>query len=184
MKNYEVHEELIENFEKHSSELYQLAFLLTGNTDRSVQAFTLALELDEQMNSVFDGFMNEWARKLIMVEALGTIKTELRRSIARVARMGGEEALGSGRWTQRQGIAKEEFEEAVIAIDAFPRCAMLLTIFEGLPLKTAAILLDAGEALTAAAQRIGILQLTRRLTGNSGRDPYEGMNPVPMLSLS
>jgi hypothetical protein len=180
MKNYKVHEELIENFEKHSSELYQLAFLLTGNTDRSVQAFTLALDLDEQMNSVFDGF-----RKLIMVEALGTMKTELRKSIVRVARMAGDELLGSGRWTQRQGIAKEEFEEAVIAIDAFPRCAMLLTIFEGLPLKTAAIMLDAGEALTAAAQRIGIVQLTRCLAGNNGgRDPYHGINPVPVLSLS
>jgi DNA-directed RNA polymerase specialized sigma24 family protein len=172
--------ELMKTFETSSPELYWLAYLLTGNEDRSVQAFTRALDLEEETNLAFDGFMNQWARKLIMVAALGTIESDLRRSIARVARLA--EAPGGVNFTQRHDIAKEEFEQAVIAIDAFPRCAMLLTTFEGLSIPAAAILLNAEEGITAKAQRIGVVQLTRNLSGDSGRDFYPGLAPVPVLS--
>ncbi len=64
-------------------------------------------------------------------------------------------------------VDREEFEEAVISIDAFPRCAMLLTIFEGMSIRAASALLHADEALTRVAQRIGIVELTRNLTGNA-----------------
>jgi hypothetical protein len=176
--------ELMKTFETSSPELYWLAYLLTGNEDRSVQAFTRALDLEEETNLAFDGFMNQWARKLIIVAALGAIETDLRRSQARVVRMA--EAPGSVKFNQRpditKDIAKEEFEQAVISIDAFPRCAMLLTIFEGLTIPAAAILLNAEEALTAKAQRIGVVQLTRNLSGEGGRDFYPGIAPVPVLS--
>jgi hypothetical protein len=181
--------ELMETFEKNSSELYWLAYLLTGNEDRSVQAFGRALDTGENANPAFNGFMNEWARKLIIVEALGGMEGELRRSVARVARavsQGDEKADKDvqGKWTLRQGIAKEEFEQAVLAIDAFPRSAMLLTIFEGMTVGAAANLLHADQALTAAAQRIGIVQLTRNLAGGDGRDPSpQGHSPFPVLSL-
>jgi hypothetical protein len=177
--------ELMETFEASSSELYWLAYLLTGNEDRSVQAFTRALDLEEEANPAFDGFMNQWARKLIIVAALGAIETELRRSLVRVARTA-EDPAGV-KFTRRQGvakqdIAKEEFENAVLAIDAFPRCAMLLTIFEGLALPAAAILLNADEAVTAKAQRMGVVQLTRNLSGDGSRDFYRSLAPVPALS--
>jgi hypothetical protein len=178
--------ELMETFEKNSSELYWLAYLLTGNEDRSVQAFGRALDIGENANPAFNGFMNEWARKLVIVEALGGMEGELRRSIARVARATekGAEKDVQGKWTLRQGIAKEEFEQAVLAIDAFPRCAMLLTIFEGMTVGAAANLLHADEPLTAAAQRSGIVQLTRNLAGSDGRDPSpQGHSPFPVLSL-
>lgn len=178
--------ELMETFEKNSSELYWLAYLLTGNEDRSVQAFGRALDTGEAANPAFNGFMNEWARKLIIVEALGGMEGELRRSMARVARAtekGAEKEVQS-KLALRQGIAKEEFEQAVLAIDSFPRCAMLLTIFEGMTVGSAANLLHADEALTAAAQRIGIVQLTRNLAGSNGRDPSpQGHSPFPVLSL-
>lgn len=175
---------MLEIFEKNSSELYSLAFLLTGNADRGVEAFNRALDAEED-NPAFDGFLNAWARKLIVVEALGTIATELLLSKQRVARAAEDEAPAGSRLQARAYIGREDFEEAVIAIDAFPRCAMLLTIFEGMSIRTASVLLNADEALTRKAQRIGILQLTRHLAGDSGRDPYRepGRNPVPVLSL-
>lgn len=177
-------QQLIEVFEKNSSELYSLAFLITGNADLSVEAFSRALEFDEE-NPAFGNFMNKWARKLIIAEALATIKTELRTSRQRVARAAEEELPRDARLKRRPYIGREEFEEAVIAIDAFPRCAMLLTIFEGMSTKAAATLLNEDEAVTRKAQRIGIVQLTRNLAGDSGRDPYRetGHNPVPVLSL-
>jgi hypothetical protein len=173
-------ETLVETFENHSSELYWLAFLLTGNADRSVLAFDKALEYDEEDNPFFGDFMNAWARKLIVVEALGTIEKELRLSMLRVARLV-DDAPGDVKTLRSPEITQEGFEEAVISIDAFPRCAMLLTVFEGMSLEAASVLLNADEALTAAAQRIGLVQLTRNLAG--GRDAYPGFggNPVPVL---
>jgi hypothetical protein len=175
---------MTEIFEENSSELYSLAFLLTGNADRSVEAFNRALDVEED-NPGFGEFMASWARKLIIVEALGTIKTELRASKQRVARAADEELAGGAVLRRRPYIGREEFEEAVIAIDAFPRCAMLLTIFEGMSIQAASVLLHEDEALTRKAQQIGIVQLTRHLAGDSGRDPYResGRNPVPVLSL-
>jgi hypothetical protein len=176
---------MIEIFEKNSSELYSLAFLLTGNADRSVEAFNRALDGDEE-NPGFGEFMTAWARKLIIVEALGTIRTELRASRQRVARAADDEITSDVKWKPRPYIGREEFEEAVIAIDAFPRCAMLLTIFEGMSIQAASVLLNVNEALTRKAQQIGIVQLTRHLAGDDGgRDPYRepGRNPVPVLSL-
>ncbi len=175
---------MIEVFEKNSSELYSLAFLLTGNADRGVEAFDRALDVDEE-NPAFGEFMTSWERKLIIAEALGTIKTELRASRQRVARAAEDELSSDTRLKERPYIGREEFEEAVIAIDAFPRCAMLLTIFEGMAVEAASVLLNEDEALTRKAQQIGIVELTRNLAGDSGRDPYResGRNPVPVLSL-
>jgi hypothetical protein len=175
---------VIENFEQKSSELYRLAYLLTGNSDRGVEAFSRALDFEEEKNPVFGGFMNAWARKLVAVEALGTMEKELRASKQRAARTAGDETAGKAVWKRRAEISQEEFEEAVIAIDAFPRCAMLLTIFEGMSIEAAAVLLHADESLTAAAQRMGIVQLTSKLAGGGGRDPFPGLSPIPVLSFN
>lgn len=176
--------ELMETFEAQSSELFSLAFLLTGSTDRGVEAFNRALDFDED-NPIFGEFMTSWARKLVIAEALGSIRTELRASGKRVARAAEEELAGDAKLQRRPYIGREEFEEAVIAIDAFPRCAMLLTIFEGMSIAAASVLLNQDEALTRKAQRIGVVELTRQLAGDHGRDPYRelGRNPVPVLSL-
>jgi hypothetical protein len=175
--------QLMETFEEQSSELYSLAFLLTGNADRSVEAFDRALDSDSE-NPAFDEFINSWARKLIIGEALAGIRSELRASRLRVGRVAEDGIPRDVKWKGRPYIGREEFEEAVVAIDAFPRCAMLLTIFEGMSTAAASALLNAGEALVRKAQCIGIVELTRNLVGR-GPDPYRepGRNPVPVLSL-
>jgi hypothetical protein len=177
---------LMEVFEENSSELYSLAFLLTGNADGGVEAFNRALELEDTENTTFGEFMSAWARKLITVEALETIKQELQISKDKMARTPEDETTSGAKWKRRAYISREEFEEAVIAIDPFPRCAMLLTIFEGMSIQAASTLLNADKKLTRKAQRIGIVELTRHLAGDDSRDPYRepGRNPVPVLSLS
>jgi hypothetical protein len=158
-------------FEEHSAGLYWLAYLLTGTEDSGVEAFSRALDhtdaTGEQVNSTFDGFMSEWARKLVIVEALGAIEPALIESLHRLASSpAAQEQNATPSLTDiRQDISEEDFEKAVIAIDTFPRCAMLLTIFEGMSLTAAALLLNADERLTAVAQRIGIVQLTHNLAG-------------------
>ena len=122
--------EWLEMFEKHSLELYWLTYLLTGNADQGLQAFDRALDFAKNENPAFEGFMQSWSRKLIVMEALGTIRKDLQASIARTAKQT-VEAQGRLQIAKPE-IGKDAFEGAVIAIDAFPRCAMLLTIFEGM----------------------------------------------------
>jgi len=174
---------MIQTFEKNSSRLYSLAFLLTGDIDRSVQAFERALD-DEGENPAGDRVMDRWARKTIIVAALATMEKELLASLLRTMRLVGDEPSGDAKWKRRASIPREEFEQAVVAIDAFPRCAMLLTVFEGMSIKLASILLHASETLTRSAQRLGIVELTRNLAGKNGSDPYPrpGRNPAPVLS--
>jgi DNA-directed RNA polymerase specialized sigma24 family protein len=68
-------------------------------------------------------------------------------------------------------MTKSELERAVLAIDAFPRCALLLTVFEGLSIEDAASLLNAGEALVKLAQSVGFVQLTRSIASGRGWRP-------------
>src|SRR6266699_5802418 len=44
-------EALYHEFQEHCSELYWLALLLTGDRERSIQAFTKALDLDYEVNA-------------------------------------------------------------------------------------------------------------------------------------
>jgi hypothetical protein len=65
----------------------------------------------------------------------------------------------------------------VRAIDVFPRCALVLSIFEGLPLEDVATLLDEDCELVKAARAIGLQQLTRRLSASllSGKPPQPAL---------
>jgi hypothetical protein len=102
------------------------------------------------------------------------MERELLASIRRTLHRAVEEPSGYFSWKRRARIARAEFEAAVLAIDPFPRCAMLLTVFEGMSIKLAAVLLHANEALTSVAQRLGIVQLTRNLAGDSIEPLYSG----------
>ena len=62
-------------------------------------------------------------------------------------------------------MTKIQLERALLAIDVFPRCALLLSVFEKMPLADAAILLDAGLDLVRKAQEIGLRELTCKFAG-------------------
>jgi DNA-directed RNA polymerase specialized sigma24 family protein len=62
-----------------------------------------------------------------------------------------------------------ELERALLAIDLFPRCALLLTVFEKLSLDDAALLLNADRALVRKAQSQALLELTGAVAGRGLR---------------
>jgi hypothetical protein len=176
-----MNDHLIQALEQRSSELYSLAFLFTGSTDGSVQALNRAVNYEGANGRIFGQSMNEASRKLIILEALDSIEIELEASKQRTSREAAVHQSGNPGWKRRERIARDEFETAVLAIDVFPRCAMLLTIFERMSIGLAAVLLDADSRLTAAAQEIGIVQLTENLCG-TGAGRYSAS--IPPLSLA
>ena len=64
-----------------------------------------------------------------------------------------------------------ELEQALLAIDVFPRCALLLTVYEGLSQDVAAILMDTSQELVRKAQILGLWELTRNLAKLQGWIP-------------
>ena len=66
------------------------------------------------------------------------------------------------------GTTKSDLERALLSIDVFPRAAVLLLIFERVPLRDVAILLDAEPDLVRKAQASGVRELTINLARMQG----------------
>jgi DNA-directed RNA polymerase specialized sigma24 family protein len=169
-------------FKEHMSELYWLAFLLTGDRERSVQAFTGALQGDA-VPPAFESFMLAWARKLVIVSALGTMRRELRESALRIQPGNGANLAGLGRLVSidEASLSKQDLEEALLAMDVFPRCAVILTLLEGLPVKEAAGMLGADQSTVKAAQARGVSEMTWRMAdaiGPLSRRPFSFDQPA------
>src|SRR6266852_2648338 len=79
----EAEEALYFEFQEHYSELYWLAFLLTGDRERSIQSFTRALDLEHGENALDP--VSE-ARMLVISASLNAIRAELRESALRTER--------------------------------------------------------------------------------------------------
>jgi hypothetical protein len=151
------------------ADLYWVAYLLTGNRDLSVQAAEQSLEFDDVGNPFFDSWIVGWSRKLFIARILESVKPELHASMLRLRSV---RLQNPGRSPGNASISrftgKAKLEEALLQIDIFPRCAVVLRVFEQLPLEDAAVLLDADQAVVAAAHASGLLELVGNLTAERG----------------
>src|SRR5207253_11007444 len=123
-------------FKEQYPELHWLSQLLTGDSERIAPALTGGLDFEDTANPVFAEFMATWSRKLVIAESLGAITAELRESALRTQRLPPPDSAGldglPAPTAGFQNITKQEFERAILAIDVFPRCVLLLPVFEKL----------------------------------------------------
>jgi hypothetical protein len=174
----ETQEALYQAFKEHSSELYSLALLLTGDRERSVSTLTSAFELAGG-HRVFKGPALPNARKLIAITALATVEQDLRESARRTQRLLEQDFpqiddLPAHIWVEGRAT-RAEWERAALAVDVFQRDALLLTVFEGLPMEEVTLLLNADEATVRAAQGLGSMELVRNLALGRGWDPAQAV---------
>jgi DNA-directed RNA polymerase specialized sigma24 family protein len=149
--------------------LYWLSFLFTGNPGLSVDGTLEAVASQDDANPFFSAWMLAWSRRVFIAKALAGIRNELARSARRTASKRTDRvALPSRNWTLDRDTTKVQLERALLAIDAFPRCALLLSVFEGLSLEDVAILLDSERNLVRKARMIGLRDLTRNLARIQG----------------
>jgi hypothetical protein len=152
-------------FEDHAAELHWLAYLFTGSHDRGVRAFTDALDLEDYANPAMADFMGSWSRQLVIGASLETVRPQLRESALRTSRAQDPDPATLLALKPARQMTTPEFERALLAIDLFPRCALLLTVFEKLSLDDAALLLNADKALVRKARDQGLLELTAAVAG-------------------
>jgi len=153
--------------QEYVDEHYCLAWLLTGNRNHCVQTLTDALDaLDGDMTSeTFRGFWLSWARQLVIAAALGKIKSQLRESMLRTQLVAdnGLDDLSTPAVANYHRLSKLDLERALLAIDIFPRCVLLLTVFEGFSVQDASSLLNADLKLVKVVQVRALVELARRI---------------------
>jgi DNA-directed RNA polymerase specialized sigma24 family protein len=149
--------------------IYWLAFLLTGDRARSLEVSSEALASPDDRSPFFATWMHAWSRRVVIAKALAAMRDELAASARRTlsARLD-KAALPARNWALAQGTTKLQLEAALLTIDVFSRCALLLSLFEGASLEDVAILLDSELALVRKAQAIGLHELTRNLARLQG----------------
>jgi DNA-directed RNA polymerase specialized sigma24 family protein len=144
--------------------LYWLAFLLTGNPRLSVDGALESVASQADANPFFSGWMLAWSRRVFIAKALAGIRNELARSARRTASKRADRvALPPRNWTLDRDTTKVQLESALLAIDVFPRCALLLSVFEGMSLEHVGILLNSERDVVWKAQMIGLRELIRNL---------------------
>jgi DNA-directed RNA polymerase specialized sigma24 family protein len=154
----------LEQKTRHAANLYWLAFLLTGAREESAEMAVEAIDSPGD-NAFFSAWMLAWSRKVVISKALAAIRQELADSARRIAlaRSPGCARSLPRDWSLSPSASKLELERALLAIDAFPRCVLLLMLFEGLSLDDATVLLDVDRNLVRKAQAFALQELTRNL---------------------
>jgi hypothetical protein len=139
---------------ERAADLYWLAFLLTGQRKPKLDAATEELDAEEDANPFFSAWMHAWSRRLIIAKALAAICGELAASARRTAWERSQKSAPRLRpWGIDRHTTKVQHENALLAIDMFPKCAHLFSAFERISLEDAAVLLDADRRLVRKGQR-------------------------------
>ena len=171
----------------HVADLYSLAFLLTERQDLSIEIASDTAVSGDYETSFFTDWMRGWQRRLVIGTALTAIHDELagsarRTQLAHVARSARDSAAPPSNWSLSSDTTKADLDQALLAIDLFPRAALLLLVFEGIRMADAATLLDADPALIRKAQAIGLRELTANLAAKNSPEGQRGSKPVTTTS--
>lgn len=160
----------LDQVNEYAADLYWLAFLLTGHREISIDATVEALDLQDTGNRFFSAWMHGWSRKVVAAKALGAIREELAASASRVdIRRCLRHRSTKQEWALSPGATKVQLERALLAIDVFPRCAVLLSVLEKLSIDDTAVLLNSDRYRVRAARNCGLQELANNLAAMQGQ---------------
>jgi hypothetical protein len=159
------------------SELVWLAFLLTGDMSLSRKVAGEALDAPDPTGPFFEQWMSTWRRRLVIAKVLDTVRLPLAASACRVRLRVQNSTYGdqlpSPTWSAGREVSRAQFEDALLAIDIFPRCALLLRIFEKIPIEDAALLLNADKELVERATATALNELAWNIAIRQDWSPTE-----------
>jgi DNA-directed RNA polymerase specialized sigma24 family protein len=159
----------VDDAKNEAVNLYWLAFLLTGRCDLAVDLASDAVASDDYSNAFFMDWMHAWSRRLVIGKAVAAIRGELADSARRIklARVAPKVRASTGPLPNGD-VTKAEIEQALLAVDVFPRAVVLLLVFEGVRMADATTLLDVDAPLIKKAQAIGLRDYTANLARIKG----------------
>lgn len=151
------------------ADLHWLATVLTGCHETASDVTFQALSAMEEESLSMSLGMDMWPMRTFIAQALAPVREDLAASARRTVWRRAEKAKMPPRsWTLDVETTRSDLERALLPIDVFPRAAVLLLLFERVPLNDAAILLDAEPDLVRTALAVGALELTVNLARLQG----------------
>ena len=160
---------LTEQLMKGATDLYQLAFLITGSGELAAELAADAIASERALR-LRHLHVTLWTPRLLVIEeALAAVVDEFVTSARRtVTNQPDLSDLPPANWKLDPDTTPTDLERALLDIDVFPRCAILLTVFEGLPVDTAAFLMNTNANLVRTGVAFASAELTRRLAEMQG----------------
>ena len=147
-----------------ASNLYWIAFLLTARVELSFSVVTEVLDSDNGIELISSPQGLPHLRRRVITKALEAIREEVAASAQQTALQSSDRTvMPLSSWFIGPDISPAQLEEAFFTIDVFPRCALLLTVFEGLQVDDAAELLHSDCELIRRGREAGLWELTRSL---------------------
>jgi hypothetical protein len=161
--------EKLEQAKQSTADLHWLATLLAGCrgivADSTIGTFTPL----NGSAGFLSAWVHGWSRKLVIVRALDAVRDDLARSARWTASRRAETGQLPPRcWVLDRATTANDLERALLPIDLFPRAAVLLVIFERVPVKDVALLLDSEPDLVRTALAAGLRDLTINLARMRG----------------
>lgn len=147
---HRMHESIPDN--SVATGLYWLAFILTGSEDISVSV--TAEVLSNARGNL---------RRAVVIQSVAAKKGELRRARDRYETQTDGECASEPIADLDAMPDFFEVRDALLAIDLFPRHALLLTLFEGFSVRDAARFLDSNEQSIRDARGGGLIALARNM---------------------
>jgi DNA-directed RNA polymerase specialized sigma24 family protein len=155
----------LEQMQTQAASHCRLAWLLTGERETSVDAALEALDTASDPNWSFEEWMSAWSRRVVIAKVLTAIRGELAESARRTAGIRIKDREFRPKGALGDGTTAIQLERALLTIDVFPRCSLVLTMFEGISVEDAAVLLDATAELVRKARTLALRDLVENLAG-------------------
>jgi DNA-directed RNA polymerase specialized sigma24 family protein len=156
--------ETLDQAKRNGADLHWLATLLTGCREIATDVTFQAIAPIQEASAFFSNWMHAWSRRIVIAKSLTAVREDLARSARRAALERGENAAFPPRsWMLDRQTTRLDLERALLMMDVFPRAAVLLLLFERVPLNDAAILLDSEPDLVRKALAAGARELTINL---------------------
>jgi len=182
-KRYLSQPSLVQMFLDRGSELAWLAFLLTGDMSVGGDVVGEALDARHPTAPFFEQWMSAWCRKLVIARALGKVQLPLTASVSRTKRRVQNSTYGDQLpppvWRAGREVSRAQFEDALLAIDIFPRCSLLLRVFERIPIEDVAVLLNVDKELVESATAIALNELAWNIAVGHDWSPTAATTGAP-----
>ena len=155
-----------------AADLYWITFLLTGRSEFSLELVMEVISSETDPELLLSAGILANLRRIVREKALAAIQEELAISARKTAWLPLDHpCLPPSTWSLDANTSKLQIESALLALEVFPRCALLLTLFEGLNIGDASALLRSSRELTLKGQTLGLWNLTCHLARQGDWNP-------------
>ena len=152
---------IVEDAYGPASSLYWLSFLLTACSELSFHVTVEVLDSENGFELIFSPQTLPHVRRRVITRALAAIQDEVAAGAAQIELQPSDQTvLPLANWSVIPFISQTQFEETVLAIEVFSRCALLLTVFEGLHVDDVAELLHCDREMVHFGRDAGLWELT------------------------